>query len=304
MKTNEITFTPEENAIFEAAWDYDELPGIETPYLYHYRSGSSLNDIFAQDSIRLRFTRGDCFTDKMEGNAVEVYYDLAIEELLSKGLITEKQSNRISDVRPPNVMLAMEKRNGIDWFTEKEYDPYILCFSTEKDDPFMFENSIKNKASGRYYFSMDSTIVEQMKQLGRRNGVHIEPGKILYGRSVIEHIKRKILFVFEKPFLNDVADVFLQDYLHKLQFLAKLSKFKKENEVRVIAKVPKELSMDHRDLFFAEDKKHITLKIPKSYVWGITPKEDNDKAFDKELLSMLFQRGYPYALSNLKEVTP
>ena len=62
--------------------------------------------------------------------------------------------------------------------------------------------------------------------------------------------------------------------------------------------------MDHRDLFFAEDKKHITLKIPKSYVWGITPKEDNDKAFDKELLSMLFQRGYPYALSNLKEVTP
>lgn len=261
-----------------------------------------MKKIFRRDGIHLRFTRGDSFPDKMEGKAVEAYYDLAIEELLNKGLITEEQSNRINDVKPPNVMFAREKRNGIDYYTEKEFDPYILCFSTEKDDPYMFESTITNKASGSYYFWMDSIIVEQMKQLGRRNGVHIEPGKILYGRSVIEHIKQKILFVFERPFLYDVAGDFLQDYLHKLQFFAKLSKFRKENEVRVIVQVPKMLTMEHRDLLFDEDKKHITLIIPKSYVCDVTPKDDNDKTIDKELLSTLAQRGYPCASKNL-EVT-
>ena len=294
MDNNEIIFSPEDDAIFDAAWSFDELPEIDVPYFFHYRSGKSIDSIFGKDRIRLQFTRDDHFADKMEGKAVLVYYDLAIEELLNQGKITEEQYNRIINVSPPKMMLAHEKRNGINYYTEKEFDPYILCFSTEQNDPNMF-NLIKRKESGCYYFSIDTTIVNCLNQVGRKNGVHIRSERVMYGREVVEHIQKKVLYMFKKPYLSSAAEVFLQDYLHKLQFVAKLSKFKNENEIRTIINVPKKLNVTHPDIIFDENREHLTLSIPKSYVFRITPKESNDKMQDKELFKELMNRGYQIA---------
>lgn len=293
--TIEITFTMDDIVVYEEPWDYDELPGIEVPYLHHYRSGSSIENIFRNDGIYLRFTRGDSFPDKMEGKAIEVYYDLAIEDLLDQGKITAEQYQRIIGICPPHFMFTHEERNGIDFFTRAEFTPYIICFSTIKDDPHMYNLVKDTNTSGKYSFSMDTTVVSQLTQLGSKNDFQIKLRKILYGKSVVEYIQQKVLYMLKNPPLYSGAEAYLREYLHRLQFMAKLSKYKGENEVRMIVKVPKHHNSPHPDFFFEDDEKYLFLKIPKSFVFKITPQKDNDKSLDDNLLSTLNKRGYSYA---------
>ena len=73
--------TEDDWAQISAMWDWNIETQMHFDMLYHYYKGDTLRKVLKNDAVIFRLASASTFEDKMEGKAVEVYYDLALEEL-------------------------------------------------------------------------------------------------------------------------------------------------------------------------------------------------------------------------------
>ena len=275
-----------ENTIFEeliasCQWDLSLHNNVDWngDDLYHYYSGNSVKRVFQKDAIVFRLAAASTFKDKMEGKAIEVYYDLALQSLLTSRKISQYQYNAFSSVEIPQTMsLSSLGKDGYIVFSDKEYEAYIICFSTVKDDPFMFDNYINEDQDG-YCLQFSGVEMRELKTLGWNNHAKIVLMPILYGNDVIEKIKNTILEVVSNDILFDNYTYYISEALHFLQYESKLSKFSNEHEVRLVVFLAKNCSENLPNIRFLikkgdgnliRDKEHILFTITKDAFSGIS----------------------------------
>ena len=145
MESSESILTDQDWEAMVAAFTWDVEQPCCADLLYHYYSSRSVKRVIKKDGIYLRLAAAATFPDKMEGKAVEVFYDLALDELRSEKRITARQYEDFSKISvPEKLFLAKGKENGMIVWGDAEYEEYIICFSTEENDPYMFDNYIKD----------------------------------------------------------------------------------------------------------------------------------------------------------------
>ena len=287
----------ENGAIFDFAFDNDYpfvKPGNFT--LYHYRSVNSVGNIFNGDSIRLRMNRSDQFSDKMEGKAVEVYYDMALEELLAEGEITEEQFTFLSQIEPSNEeMFIFREDNDLKNAKCLEYDAYIICFSKVKNDPYMFEH-YGSQAEDKYCLELLTSQLEVLSHEDLGVGTRTEIIPVMYGKEVVSFLKNKIRQVVNNQFLYMNASILIDDLLHTIQFSAKRARYSKENEVRLVVFLPHGAEYFDKRYVTDKEKKCLWLNLPTHSVCNYWPKPGNSAENDEKIKNMLRTRGYSFLL--------
>ena len=275
------------------AWD----PRIDTDvdFLYHYYGETASKSVFREDEILFRLADASTFEDKMEGKAIEVYYDLAIEELLEEEVISREVANQLSDIKTPshiwlNFFSGREGRGGM-----HEYEEYIMCFSKKKADTYMFQNYCKDSNGYCYEFSVID--LRELTYKGHRNGAKMKLEPILYGRAVVEYLKQQICAVCNNPIRCKNMTKYIEDVLHYTQYISKLKKFSDEEEVRLIVFMPRHHIYDCCDIIRSEEEghKYIYLKAPKEILLGVTCAYFNNKEETQEMMKCLRDKGYPTA---------
>lgn len=160
--------------------------------LYHYTSYDAAEKIFKEDAISFRLTKATEFEDKMEGKAIEVYYDLAIEQLYKSKKIDDTLRSKLEAISVPDKRLVTSRhKDGTTQICEKPVTPYVICFSTVENDDYMYRNYILKDCAG-YCFEFSDVDINELCCLGTANNVVIKTTPVLYGEQVIEYIKEKI----------------------------------------------------------------------------------------------------------------
>ena len=296
---NEVQLTAEQEALAAFYFNYDFELGWNVPDLYHYRSGSSIESIFESGNITLRLTAADCFEDKLEGKAVEVYYDIALEEMLRDSTITTKQFEELSQVEMPNRMLIIHKTDdGLNWGKWEEFDAFIICFSTVKDDPYMYEKYVHNKKSGGFCIEFSGIELRFISHLSMDNEAIIKLIPVMYGGRAVDYIKEQVQKVIQDPVLYDNKDQVLGEVLHQVQFSAKRNRYSKENEIRLIVYMAKSDYKEHPNIFRdinssgEKKKEYIKFRITKNVVFNITPDPNNNPDTTAKAIKHIQTRGY------------
>ena len=267
--------------------DYDKL--------YHYYSGTTLRKVLLKDAIVFRLAKASTFEDKMEGKAVEVYYDLALSELVHDGLITTKQYESFSAISVPDKLFLSRKTDyGMVAFGNTEYEEYIICFSTEENDPYMFENYVKN-ADG-YCLHFSGIDLRELTCKGLSNHAEIKLIPVLYGREVVDYIREKVLLIASNPIRSDNCNVYISALLHYVQYAAKLNKFSKENEVRLVVFRNKNAGDDNRteSMVRIKDGNYLLFSVGKELLINVTPAPYNNANETKAVMDYLEKNGYPH----------
>ena len=77
--------------LFDAYFDWDPSVDDSVFELYRYYGENTVNRVLQKDFICFRLSAAENFEDKMEGKAIEVYYDLALDRLKRAGKITQEE---------------------------------------------------------------------------------------------------------------------------------------------------------------------------------------------------------------------
>lgn len=275
------------------AWDVQEK--IDYDALYHYYSGPTLRKVLTKDAIVFRLAAAATFEDKMEGKAVEVYYDLALSELVSEGAISPEQYDAFSKASVPDKIFLPRKTNsGINAFGNSEFEEYIICFSTKENDPYMFENYIKNADGYCLHFSgMD---LRELTCKGIDNQAEIKLIPVLYGRKVVDYIREKLLMIASNPIRTENYNEYISVLLHYVQYAAKLNKYSKENEVRLVVFRNKNAGdMNVNGVMNRiDDGKYLLFSIGKEVLYKVTPAPYNGKIETVSVMDYLEDSGYPH----------
>ena len=298
MRNNEHQLTKADWDAFEAIWAWD----LETPLcydmLYHYYSSNSVRKVLKKDSIVLRLSAVANFDDKMEGEAVRVYYDLALEELLDEGAITDKLFEKLADVDiPDKIPFISVNDTGWSVYKEESYEEYVICFSTVKDDPFMYEEYIHD--SDGYCLHLFGGEIEALNTLSMANHANIVLIPILYGKEAVVYIKKIILEVLSDPAKERNYKYFIKDLLHYVQFAAKRKKYSKEHEVRLVIFLPKSHPSSLPNITFSSDskgRKYIYFSVPKYLLYDVSPAPYNAQSETQAIREFLKRQGYPNML--------
>ena len=279
------------------AWQMYCLPRpIEADCLYHYYKGKDVLRVLHEDAIIFRLASLSTFEDKMEGKSVEVYYDLALQELLQAHRINLKEHEELSDISiPEQAWLMCDSVNGCGRFSNCEYDEYVICFSKEKDNLYMFENYCKE--SDGYCLEFPTIELKEVTCRAMNNSAEMALWPILYGREVVDYIETIILEVLHDTAKRHHLKECIQDLLHIVQFSAKLSKYWKEQEVRFVVLLPKKLTNTLPDIEYDNSggNKYIYLKLPKSALTGISAAPFNTREETLRTINSAKKAGYIFA---------
>lgn len=293
--------TDEQDALFEFFFDYEFELGWDVPDLYHYRSGSSVSKMFNKDNLILRLTAADQFEDKLEGKAVEVYYDITLEKLARDGKITAEQFKDLSTIDIPDKTLIIHKTDeGMNWAKWEEFETYVICFSTEKDDPFMYERYVHNKSTGGFCIELSGIEIRSLSQLSIDNESHIKLIPVMYGEKTVRYLESQIMRVAGNSFLYKNRNEVIGEILHQIQFSAKRSRYSKENEIRLLIYLAKGDYSDHPNLNRDRDEKekiiskYINFKIPKEVVFNVTADTQNEEQTTKRMMASFQELGYHF----------
>ncbi len=277
-----------------AYWDWNiELPA-NYEMLYHYYKGRRIIDILKKDRIVFRLAAANTFPDKLEGRAVEVYYDLTLEELVNEHKISAEQYDRLSKITvPKKTSFFLPGNNGIDIYREEEFEEYIICFSLEKDDPNMFKTYTSD--SDGYCLHLFGIEIQELKTISIRNHAEIKLIPVLYGRQVIEFLKEKVYDVVSNKVREERLEDFISDLLHYTQFAAKRKKYSYEKEVRLVVYLPKDLQStlpDFKPYCDISGKKYVFLSVPKYLLYDISPGPQNTDYENREMKALLEENEY------------
>ena len=291
MPANGLTAT--EEAIFDYYMSIEDGLNGDYPFLYHYRSGSTVtNHIFTENNIQLRLTRADCFEDKLEGIVVDVYYDLALEELILERKISKTQYAVLSEVRLPTEELFVRNReDGVHLGTMERYEAYVICFSSIKNDPYMF------KSYGSFCLAIMKSELQWLESQAYGNGIRVKTTSVYYGKKAVDFLKKKILEIVSNEFLFNNAKMIMSDNLHEFQYRAKCFQYHKENEIRMIVYIPENgnISSKYFEKYSENEKYYLRLCLPKHGICEITHAPDHISEA-KEIMAVLQKRGYDYDL--------
>lgn len=295
----DIDWTDEYEALTSFSLRFDYGFGSVVPELYHYRSGSSLTSILYKENVVLRLTSAERFEDKLEGRAVEVYYDIALENMLNTGELTQKQFDELTQVEMPNKLLFIRKNEkGINEAKREEFDAYVICFSTVQDDPFMYDNYVHNKSTGGFCIALSGGEIKSLAQLGMKNEAFIRLIPVMYGWRAIQYIEEQVLKVIQNPFLYKNRKSVLGSVLQHVQFSAKRSRYSKENETRLVVYLAKNDAKEHPNLFRDTNdngevqKDYILFRIPKYMVFDVTADSQNESTTTQDVMSFIDAQGY------------
>ena len=300
----EYQLTEKDWAQITAIMEWDVESTAQFDMLYHYYSSRTLKKVLGKDCIVMRLSAAENFDDKMEGQAVFVYYDLALEELKNEGRITDKQFTVLSKMRTPeSIQFVYQRDDGWSICTHEPYEEYIICFSTVKDDPYMFNEYIHD--SDGYCLHLFGGELAALNTISMENHAEILLIPILYGREVVEFIKRKLIEILSDPAKEKIVDYFIADLLHYVQFAAKLKKYAKEHEVRLVVFLPKDHPTHLQNIAFFKDeegRRFINLSVPKYLLYDVSPAPYNAKHETKAIRDYLQKTGYDHMLfSNSSE---
>lgn len=276
--------------------------------IYHYTNASVVNKILTDDGIVLRLTKVSDFSDVYEGKSIEIYYDMALEQLESEGAISVHQRTLFNDVRLPEKRLAIfdlphKEDQPRSLATSVNMTPYIICFSKNKCDSYMFENYIRTENQGYCLEFYGLDIASNSTTLSFGKGHKFQFYNVLYGNEIINTIKQLIcemLSCFEKiddqiikQFLLGILEGKLQD----LQYSAKLSKYKQENEVRLVLFIPEpeECPANYSPLYQKTEengKSYVYIKVHKHTLSGIYSNDKVNIQTKSQLKQTLLDNGY------------
>ena len=276
--------------------------------IYHYTDASVVNKILTADGIVLRMTKVSDFYDVYEGKSIEIYYDTALEQLESERKISAHQRHLFNNVRLPEKRLAIfdlphKEDQPRSLATSAHMTPYIICFSKNKCDPYMFENYIKAEKQGFCLEFYGHNIASNETTFSFGKGHNFQFYNVLYGNEIINAIKQYICDMFScfEKIDDQIIEQFflglLAGKLQDLQYSAKLSKYKQENEVRLVLFLP-ELSAcpDNYSPQYHEmeenGKSYVYIKLKRYAISGIYANDRVNSQTKKQLMQTLLDNGY------------
>lgn len=285
--------TEDETVIFDYYFGLGDNLEYRGEPLYWYRNEHSIEKTFLDDRIQLRLTHVDCFDDKLEGRAAEMYYDIALEELLAEHAIGKALFERLSRVTVEKKELFLERdEKGIRLASMKEYDAYIVCFSKVGNDPYMFDHY------GRYCFKLSKSMLIHTLRECFADRIRYFDRQMLYGRQAVEYLKKAIMTIVRNEFLLRNAEMLLQDQLHELLYAAKRPRYSLENEVRFVVFLSKDDPCDDdtiKKIEFEENgitKKYLYLTFKNEMFYSVSPSPANAEEDTVRVFSLFKQRGY------------
>ena len=298
MNNNEFQLTKEDWDAFEAVWSWNLETRLHYDMLYHYYSSRSLKKVVNSNNILLRLSSSANFDDMMEGRAVQVYYDLALEELVGAKVLTEEQFVKFADVDiPEKIPFISVNDDGWSIYRAEPYEEYVICFSTVEDDPYMYENYIHD--SDGYCVHLFGTELNELETLSISNHANITLIPVLYGRESVEYIKGKLCEIISDPAKERNYEYFIKDLLHYVQYAAKRKMFAREHEVRLVIFLPKNHPSSLPNIRFWSDengRKYIYFSVPKYLLYDVSPAPYNAKSETQIIKEYLNTRGYPNML--------
>jgi len=262
--------------------------------VYHYYKGEDVQRVFTRDKIVFRMAEAATFDDKMEGKAAEIYYDLALEELLNEGKLSENDFFQLSNIGVPKTALYMYPKTK-DCYCSKneESQEYIICFSAEKDSRYMFDHYVKGDSG--YCVEFYTLELEELQNVSMDNHARITLLPVLYGKEVVEHLKEKILEIVSKPQRKKHAKTYIETLLHYIQFSAKRSKYAKEKEIRLVVMLPKKSKKTLPNISFPpkeNNKKFIFFEATRNIYRNISPDPRNALEKNKTMNEFLRSNNY------------
>ena len=289
----------EQQALFDFILNFEFDRDVTSQELYYYRSGSSLISILGKENVGLRLTLAEQFDDKLEGKAVELYYDVALENLLNAGKIDRDQYEELIQIDMPNqIQIIYEKEDGTQMIKDKVFDAYIVCFSTKKDDPYMYNNYVHDKNSGGFCIEFFGGELESLSQIGVENEATIKLIPVMYGIQAIHFVEKQVLRIVQDPYLYVNKDTVIGMVLQYVQFSAKRSRYMKENEMRLVVYLAKDNVNDHPNICREHnkngelDKNHMLFYIPKEMVSSVSVDSKNSIAITERMIKHIKALGY------------
>lgn len=230
--------------------------------VYHYTGIGNIPKIFCKDTFCLRFTRCNDFEDKTEGVIIEEFYKIAVSQLYNEKIINYDEANRLLKIRIPDPFTMSVHGKVIT-------EPYVMCFSKEKNSEYMYENYIKQEDKKGCCIGFYSHSFRHVNH--SLSGYRLDSSSIIYGDEAIEYI-----YVFLRAFIDLTGGIGTKDYntfeglisqtLSKLKFFCKDSKYKNENEYRIILHYPIGVEESEEDHYCcvksSVDNKHYLLWFP------------------------------------------
>ena len=294
------------NAIKDLVKVTSEKSYLSKPtYGYHYTKACNVKNILCDDKIHFHLTKIEDFYDKFEGKSIEVYYDLALEKLFRDNFITQNEYNSLSTICPSNYILFPVSDQENKFFNRRMFDTFILCFSKNRNDEFMYKNYANNQDNPGYCIGFSLSTIESIVFNSVFNaGIHIDFYEVLYGEQIVIHLIKTIKDIVTvcRRISPDAIFSFVNciiPELDQLRYSAKLGKYYKENEIRMVIKCPK----NNRNLSYSgssftinriefNKREIIDFGVYKSVFKELLSDSNGNPKYDEELRETIKNRGY------------
>lgn len=194
--------------------------------IFHYTNIDTLFKILDKDKIKLWFSKYDCLNDLSEGKEVRQSFNMAVKSFEDNIFY-----KNIYNIKPSTAIFE----NRINY-----NDPYICCFSSQKDSLDLWRSYSKNLNYGCNIGLKTKFLNKELKNNGY---LTVAIQKVLYEKTEkLNYWKEKIKKVYESYYLkyDDLEDSvkILSFLLAKKRFIFKHKCFQSENESRAIAYIP------------------------------------------------------------------
>ena len=302
LKQKEIDNPMNDNQISQIAklvTDFERWSVL--PYeIYHYTDLNTIPKIVLKNAISLRMTKAEDLDDHHEGrHTIEVYYDLALEQLLNDGIINKDLFHNLCTLEVPTELLYLFESSSAAFGKSAAYDTYITCFSTQKNDPYMISNYIRNSEHKGYCISFYSDNVKENQSTFNTLSVRLCLEQVLYGNQIIkmlyDFIKRLVHII---PPDSESTEKWIKPLvlhgLSKLRYFVKLKRYYRENEVRLALMIPNNVdkSISYISPFTVKEekgKKYIIVPFQRIIYAGMTQTASVTNEEDNRIRAIISQ---------------
>lgn len=288
--------------LFSLMYRKDDYIGDE---IYHYTGVNAAKAILRNDCVSLRMTHIDDFDDVFEGKTVEVFYDLSLENLKREGVIDDSVYNQLSEIDAPKRYMFhfnINNESNTTYCTYTDYDVYVSCFCEDGNSDYMLKRYIRDEDQKGYVigaFSLD--LAENDTTMCFGEGHRFELKKILYGRQIVESIEvfvKELLSIYGGR-IDAEAKEAIRFKLSEMRYMAKLARYSREKEVRLILMIPKgdRLPENYKPRYnqvVENGKRYVYVSIPKGVIFEV---QNSKTVPDKEWSEFTYQlKEYGYHL--------
>lgn len=272
---------------------FEDSNVFEEYEVYHYTNEEIVEKILRDSGICFRMTHFEDFEDKLEGKVVDVYLDMALERLLKSNKIDyDTYLKLVPENKPIKTLFTFDVPGQPTRAKNLEFDAYITCFCKKQNDEYMYKNYANINGYCIGFSSMN--LKDNTNPFGK--GFELNLQQIMYGEEIIDYFTEKILLLLSNTKGLSDDEHILQSVLYllrqKVQYSSKLFKYKNENELRLILKIPKETEFNFgSSLVFGineeRNKRFVEVEFPKYCYCGI-----DGKTCNPELLERLKHKNY------------